>query len=151
MRIVLQRVQQARVDVDDETVGAIASGLLVFLGVTHSDSRKEADYLVDRIVNLRIFPDHERRMNRSILDIGGAFLVVSQFTLYGNCKKGRRPGFDQAAPPELARELYEYFVQRLQLSGSPVETGVFQAEMKVHLVNDGPVTFFLDSANNSES
>jgi len=151
MRIVLQRVQQARVDVDDETVGAIASGLLVFLGVTHSDSRKEADYLVDRIVNLRIFPDHERRMNRSILDIGGAFLVVSQFTLYGNCKKGRRPGFDQAAPPELARELYEYFVQRLQLSGRPVETGVFQAEMKVHLVNDGPVTFFLDSANNSES
>jgi D-tyrosyl-tRNA(Tyr) deacylase len=151
MRVVLQRVKQARVDVGGETVGAIGVGLLVFVGITHTDSRQDADYLVDRILHLRIFPDQERRMNRSILDAEGALLVVSQFTLYGNCKKGRRPSFDQAAPPEQASLLYEYFVQRLRLSNRPVETGVFQAEMEVHLVNDGPVTFFLDSGNNSDS
>ncbi|MGD0438034.1 MAG: D-aminoacyl-tRNA deacylase [Bryobacteraceae bacterium] len=151
MRVVLQRVKQARVDVGGETVGAIGVGLLVFVGITHTDSQQDADYLADRILHLRIFPDQERRMNRSILEAEGALLVVSQFTLYGNCKKGRRPSFDQAAPPEQARLLYEYFVQRLRLSDRPVETGVFQAEMEVHLVNDGPVTFSLDSANNSDS
>jgi D-tyrosyl-tRNA(Tyr) deacylase len=151
MRIVLQRVKRAHVEVGGETVGAIAGGLLVFLGITHIDSRKEADYLADRIVHLRIFSDHEGRMNRSILETEGALLVVSQFTLYGNCKKGRRPGFDQAARPEKARELYEYFIQRLRLCNRPVETGIFQAEMEVHIVNDGPVTFFLDTATNPES
>jgi len=151
MRIVLQRVKRARVDVGGETVGAIGAGLLVFVGITHADNQQAADYLADRILGLRIFPDQERRMNRSILEAEGALLVVSQFTLYGNCKKGRRPSFDQAAPPEQARLLYEYFVERLRLGARPVETGVFQAEMEVHLVNDGPVTFILDSANNSDS
>ncbi len=145
MRIVLQRVTEAEVQVSGETVGKIGPGLLILLGVTHSDSRADADYLADRVLHLRIFPDAERRMNRSVLDTAGALLVVSQFTLYGNCKKGRRPSFDQAAPPEHARPLYEYFVDRLRMSNSIVESGVFQAEMQVHLVNDGPVTFVLDS------
>jgi D-aminoacyl-tRNA deacylase len=151
MRIVLQRAKRAHVEVGGETVGAIADGLVIFLGITHLDSGKEAEYLADRIVHLRIFSDQEGRMNRSILETEGALLVVSQFTLYGNCKKGRRPGFDQAARPEQARELYEYFIQRLRLSNRPVETGIFQAEMEVHIVNDGPVTFILDTATNPES
>jgi|SRR5580658_5267409 D-tyrosyl-tRNA(Tyr) deacylase len=151
MRIVLQRVKQAHVDVAGETVGAIGLGLVIFVGITHGDRQPAADYLADRIVHLRIFPDDEGRMNRSILEAQGALLVVSQFTLYGNCKKGRRPSFDQAAPPEQARELYEYFVERLRLSNRPVETGVFQADMEVHILNDGPVTFILDSAVNFES
>lgn len=145
MRIVLQRVTSAHVDVEGETVGSIGHGLLVLLGVTHADTREDADYLASKVVQLRIFPDDAGRMNRSLLDTGGALLVVSQFTLYGDCRKGRRPGFDQAAPPEQARELYEYFVQRLQLGNVKVATGVFQAEMEVHLVNHGPVTFVLDT------
>jgi D-tyrosyl-tRNA(Tyr) deacylase len=149
MRVVLQRVKQARVQVGGETVGAIGPGLLIFLGVTHADQREDAEYLAGRIVQLRIFPDEEGRMNRSVLEAGGSLLAVSQFTLYGSCKKGRRPSFDQAAPPEQARELYEYFVECLRLSNTRVETGVFQAEMDVSLVNDGPVTFILDSARNS--
>jgi D-tyrosyl-tRNA(Tyr) deacylase len=151
MRIVLQRVKQAHVDIAGETVGAIGRGVVIFVGITHGDRREVADYLADRIVHLRIFPDDEGRMNRSILEVEGAFLVVSQFTLYGNCKKGRRPSFVEAARPEQARELYEYFVERLRLSNRPVETGVFQAEMEVHISNDGPVTFILDSASNFES
>ncbi len=151
MRVVLQRVKQARVDVAGATtVGKIGPGLLIFLGVTHSDTREDADYLADKIIHLRIFPDDEGRMNRSVLDTGGGLLVVSQFTLYGSCAKGRRPSFDQAAPPELARVLYEYFVERLRSSNSIVETGVFQAEMDVHLVNDGPVTFIVDSMRRAE-
>jgi len=150
MKIVLQRVKRAHVDVAGETVGAIGSGLVVFLGITHTDSGKEADHLADRVVQLRIFSDDTGRMNRSILETEGAFLVVSQFTLYGNCKKGRRPSFDQAARPDQARELYEYFIQRLRQSNRPVETGVFQAEMEVHIVNDGPVTFILDSGGDFE-
>lgn len=122
MRIIIQRVKRAHVDIAGETVGAIGTGLVVLLGITHNDTPKEADYLADRIVHLRIFPDLEGRMNRSILEAEGAFLVVSQFTLYGSCKKGRRPSFDQAAPPEQARALYEYFIQRLRLSNRPVET-----------------------------
>jgi len=150
MRAVLQRVTQARVAVEGETVGAIGKGLLILLGVTHTDTRADAEYLADRILLLRIFPDDSGRMNRSIQDAGGALLVVSQFTLYGNCKKGRRPSFDDAAPAEQARELYEYFVECLRKSNSKVETGVFQAEMKVQLVNDGPVTFILDSIRKSD-
>ncbi len=145
MRVLLQRVTEAKVVVDGQSVGAIGRGLLVFLGVTHTDSTRDADYLADRIVQLRIFPDEAGRMNRSLLESDGALLVVSQFTLYGSCRKGRRPSFDEAGRPELASQLYEYFVERLRLSGRPVETGVFQADMQVHLVNDGPVTFLFDS------
>jgi D-tyrosyl-tRNA(Tyr) deacylase len=145
MRIVLQRVTRAHVDVAGETVGSIGAGLVILLGVTHRDTREDADYLASKATQLRIFPDKAGRMNQSLLDAGGALLVVSQFTLYGDCRKGRRPSFDQAAAPEQARGLYEYFVERLESSNATVATGVFQAEMEVHLVNDGPVTFVLDS------
>lgn len=148
MKIVLQRVKSAHVDVAGETVGAIGTGLLILLGVTHSDGEEDAQYLAEKIVQLRIFPDAERRMNRSLLEVGASLLVVSQFTLYGDCRKGRRPSFDHAAPPEQARALYEYFIQRLKSSNITVESGVFQAEMEVHLINDGPVTFILDSDTN---
>ena len=130
-------------------MGAIRTGLLVLVGVTSTDTQKDAEYLADKIIHLRIFPDDVRRMNRSLLEAQGELLVVSQFTLYGDCRKGRRPGFDEAAPPEQAKTLYDYFVERLRLSNTIVETGVFQAEMEVHLINDGPVTFVLDSNKNS--
>jgi len=145
MRIVLQRVTRAHVEVAGETVGSIGAGLVIFLGVTHRDTREDADYLTSKVIQLRIFSDEARRMNRSLLDAGGALLVVSQFTLYGDCRKGRRPSFDKAASLEQARALYEYFVQCLELNNVKVATGVFQAEMEVYLVNDGPVTFVLDS------
>lgn len=147
MRVVLQRVKAAHVEVEGETVGSIGAGLLIFVGVTHSDQERDAECLAAKILNLRIFPDAEGRMNRSILEAEGELLIVSQFTLYGSCRKGRRPGFDQAARPELARQLYEYFVERLRASKRPIATGIFQAEMDVHLINDGPVTFLLDSAS----
>jgi len=150
MRVVIQRVKQAHVDVAGATVGSIGAGLVVFVGVGHADNRKDVEYLADKITQLRMFPDDARRMNLSLIEAGGGLLVISQFTLYGDCRKGRRPSFDQAAPPEQARELYEYFVQRLRSSNTTVETGVFQAEMEVHLVNDGPVTFVLDSHQNGE-
>jgi len=145
MRIVLQRVKEAHVDVAGATVGSISTGLLILIGVTSTDTPQDADYLADKVINLRIFPDEEGRMNRSILEVGGTLLVVSQFTLYGDCRKGRRPSFDRAAPPEQARRLYEYFIERLTSRNIIVQTGVFQAEMQIHLVNDGPVTFVLDS------
>jgi D-aminoacyl-tRNA deacylase len=145
MRIVLQRVKNARVDVAGETVGSIGVGSLILLGVTQRDKEEDADYLADKVVKLRIFPDEAGRMNRSLLEVGGSLLVVSQFTLYGDCRKGRRPSFDEVAPPEQARALYGYFIQRLKSSNIAVETGVFQAEMEIHLINDGPVTFILDS------
>ena len=126
-------------------MGSISTGLLILVGVTSTDTRQDADYLANKIISLRIFPDDEHRMNRSILEVGGSLLVVSQFTLYGDCRKGRRPSFDQAAPPEQARQLYEYFIERLSSRNIIVQTGVFQAEMQIHLVNDGPVTFVLDS------
>jgi len=116
------------------------------LGVTKTDTQADADYLVDKIANLRIFSDDAGKMNRSLLDVGGSLLVVSQFTLYGDCGKGRRPGFDLAAPAEQARALYEYFVEKGRLSGMGVETGIFQAHMQVSLTNDGPVTFMLESS-----
>lgn len=149
MRVVIQRVTEAHVDVAGATVGAIRTGLLVLVGVTSTDTQKDAEYLADKIVHLRIFPDDVKRMNRSLLEAQGELLVVSQFTLYGDCRKGRRPGFDEAAPPEQAKTLYDYFVERLRLSNTIVETGVFQAEMEVHLINDGPVTFVLDSNKSS--
>ena len=147
MRIVLQRVASARVDVNGITVGSIGPGILALLGISREDSREDADYLLDKLLHLRIFPDEERKMNRSVMDCGGSLLVVSQFTLYGDCRKGRRPSFDQAAPPEQALALYEHFVEAARRGPVPVQTGVFQAMMEVHLVNEGPVTILLDSAD----
>ena len=149
MRAVLQRVSQASVTVHADSLqtisGAIGPGLLVLLGVTHADTTKDADTLLDKIIQLRIFPDDAGKMNRSLVDSGGALLVVSQFTLYGDCRKGRRPSFDSAAPAATARTLYEYFVEAARNRGVPVETGVFQAHMEVALVNDGPVTLILET------
>jgi len=144
MRAVIQRVTEARVTVADEVVGEIGAGLLVLLGVARDDSAADAQYLVDKITNLRIFDDNEGKMNRSLLDVHGSMLVVSQFTLYGDVRRGRRPSYSDAAEPDKANELYQEFVKRVSLV-IHVETGVFQAMMKVSLVNDGPVTILLDS------
>jgi len=129
-------------------VGQIARGLLLLVGVGKGDSESDADYLAEKVANLRIFPDEAGKMNLSLLEAGGAALVVSQFTLYGDCTKGRRPGFDAAASPEVANTLYRYLIAKIQAVGIPVETGVFQAAMAVALVNDGPVTFVLESRSN---
>ena len=145
MRAVLQRVTHAQVEVGGEVVGSIGKGLLVLLGVAKGDSNADADWLVEKITNLRIFDDDAGKMNLSVLDTKGALLVVSQFTLYADTRRGRRPGFDQAARPEDARTLYEYFVDRARLTDLEIETGVFQAEMAVTLCNDGPVTLICDS------
>ncbi|AJF05626.1 D-aminoacyl-tRNA deacylase [Geoalkalibacter subterraneus] len=145
MRAVLQRVSEAAVVVDEQTVGAIGRGLLVLLGVGREDEESDVRYLAQKTAGLRIFEDEQGRMNRSVNDIGGAVLVVSQFTLYGDCRKGRRPGFSDAAPPQRADSLYRDYVAQLQALGLTVATGIFQADMKVSLVNDGPVTFLLDS------
>lgn len=145
MRAVLQRVSEARVRVGGEIVGEIAQGLLVLLGVGQGDAAADARFLADKIVGLRIFEDAQGKMNLSVEDVGGSLLVVSQFTLYGDCRQGRRPGFSAAAPPEQANALYEQFVGMLRGRGLRVATGVFQAEMTVALVNEGPVTLLLDS------
>lgn len=147
MRAVIQRVSRACVTVDGAVSGTIGRGYLVLLGVAKTDTLADAQYLADKTAGLRVFPDAEDKMNLSLADAGGAVLVVSQFTLYGDCRKGRRPSFDQAASPELARSLYEHYVEVLRARGLRVETGVFQAIMQVELVNDGPVTFLLDSAS----
>ena len=148
MRAVVQRVKQARVEVNGRTVGSIGPGVLVFLGVGREDSQKDCDYLANKIAHLRIFPDKADLMNLSLIDIGGAALVVSQFTLWGDCRKGRRPSFVKAAGPEKANELYEHFIGSLKEKGIHVETGQFQKMMDVFLVNDGPVTLILDSSKN---
>lgn len=145
MRAVIQRVSQASVSVDGQTVGQIARGLLVLLGVSTTDTTTDADYLADKITGLRIFEDENEKMNLSVVDVGGAILAVSQFTLYGDVRRGKRPSFDSAARPEQARELYDYFVDRIRHAGLKCETGQFQAHMDVALVNDGPVTILLDS------
>ena len=145
MRIVLQRVARASVEVAGETVGSIGRGLLVLVGVKRTDTQEQADFLADKTLNLRIFSDDAGKMNRNVTEAGGAILVVSQFTLYGDCRKVRRSSFDEAAPPDQARSLYDYFVERLRAGELVVETGVFQASMQVSLINDGPVTFILDS------
>ncbi len=145
MRAILQRVSEAKVIVQDSTVGTIRGGLLVFLGVGKGDSTEDADYLLDKVLGLRIFADDAGKMNRSIHEAGGSLLVISQFTLLADCRKGRRPSFDGAAPPDLAQELYNYFVAQAKRGPVPVETGIFQAHMDVHLVNQGPVTILLDS------
>jgi len=145
MRAVVQRVLEAAVRIEGEEVGRIGTGLLIFLGVGQGDNLEDADFLAEKVVHLRIFPDAEDKMNRSLLDIGGGVLVVSQFTLWGDCRKGRRPSFAGAAPPDLARSLYEAFVEKLRGYPITVETGRFQEMMAVHLINDGPVTLLLDS------
>lgn len=145
MRAVVQRVARAEVRIEGRTVGRIGRGLLVLVGVATGDTSETGKTLAEKIVNLRIFDDEQGRMNRSLLEAGGAVLCVSQFTLYGDCRKGRRPSYDRAAPPESARLLYEAFVESLRAFGVTVETGQFQAMMDVELVNDGPVTLLLDS------
>ena len=145
MRLVIQRVKESKVTVKGSTTGSIRSGLLVLIGISREDTRADADYMLDKLLGLRIFPDDSGKMNRNIGESGGALLLVSQFTLYGDCRKGRRPSFDRAAPPEQAQPLYEYFVESARRGTVPVETGIFQASMEVHLINDGPVTILLDS------
>lgn len=145
MRAVIQRVAKASVEISNEVVGEIDAGLLVLLGVARGDANTDADYLAEKIVNLRVFDDDDGKMNRSLLETGGAVLVVSQFTLYGDVRRGRRPSYSDAAEPEKANALYQYFVERVRSFGVKVETGVFQAMMKVSLTNDGPVTILLDS------
>jgi len=150
MRLVIQRVREARVTVNDGVTGSIRTGLLVFLGVSRTDTVEDADYLTGKLLGLRIFPDADGKMNRNLQEAGGSLLIVSQFTLYGDCRKGRRPNFDRAAPPEQAQDLYNYFVESAKRGPVPVETGVFQAIMQVHIVNDGPVTILIDSAERAK-
>lgn len=144
MRAVLQRVKHAKVEVDAKTVGEIQKGLLIFLGVSKDDTTAEAESLSQKITQLRIFEDPQGKMNLSVSDLDAAVLVVSQFTLYGDCRKGRRPSFDQAAPPEAAEHLYEHFVEQFRRQHIEVQTGIFRAMMNVSLTNDGPVTFVLE-------
>jgi len=145
MRAVIQRVSQASVEVDGQITGAIGNGLLILLGIAKTDTEKEADYLVDKIIGLRIFPDEAGKMNRSVREAGGSLLIVSQFTLYGDVRKGRRPSFDLAAGPQEAERLYEYFVRRARETGITIATGIFQAMMQVQLINDGPVTIICET------
>jgi D-tyrosyl-tRNA(Tyr) deacylase len=145
MRAVVQRVTRAKVSVKHSTSGEIGLGLLVLLGVGHEDSEADARYLAEKIAGLRIFEDADGKMNRSVQDAGGSVLAVSQFTLYGDVRRGKRPSFDAAAPPEQARRLYEFFIERIRATGLRCESGRFQEMMQVELVNDGPVTILLDS------
>ncbi|MFH1625575.1 MAG: D-aminoacyl-tRNA deacylase [Pseudomonadota bacterium] len=147
MKAVIQRVKNSRVSVDDQLVGEIGKGILVFLGVEKDDTRTHADYLASKIVNLRIFEDSDGKMNLSLRDVKGNVLVISQFTLMGDCRKGRRPSFTDAAEPEKAEELYQYFISQIRKNNIIVSTGKFQAKMDVYILNDGPVTFLLDSKN----
>jgi D-tyrosyl-tRNA(Tyr) deacylase len=145
MRAVVQRVSEARVEIDGEVVGEIGHGLLVLLGITHGDTSEQAEWLAEKIVGLRIFEDDEGKMNRDVIEVGGGILVVSQFTLYGDCRKGRRPSFIEAAPPAVAVPLYAAFVDGLRARGVRTATGRFGAMMRVELVNEGPVTLIVDS------
>lgn len=145
MRAVVQRVSQARVRVSSKVTGEIGTGVVVLMGVAKTDDEAAAEQLAEKIHGLRLFNDEERKMNRSLADVGGAVLAISQFTLYGDCRKGRRPSFDRAAPAEQAKALYEAFIAALQRRGLHVESGVFQAMMEVELVNDGPVTLLVDT------
>ncbi|MBF8152341.1 D-tyrosyl-tRNA(Tyr) deacylase [Exiguobacterium sp. TBG-PICH-001] len=149
MRVVLQRVKEASVTVDEEVIGQIKQGFLLLVGVTHEDTIDQVNWLADKIAGLRVFEDEEERMNRSLQDVDGQILSVSQFTLYGDVKKGRRPAFTEAAKPDLANELYEAFNERLRAQGLTVETGQFGAMMDIALVNDGPVTLILEKEANA--
>ena len=144
MKVLIQRVKNASVTIDNEVFSSINQGLLVFLGVEKADTSVQANWLVDKILKLRIFEDENKKMNLSVSDIKGEILVVSQFTLAGDCKKGTRPSFDNAMPPKEAKELYEYFVSEIKKSGLEVQTGVFGAMMDIALINDGPVTFMIE-------
>jgi D-aminoacyl-tRNA deacylase len=146
MRAVVQRVSRAKVTVNDWTAGEIGLGLLVLLGVGQSDTEADATYLAEKVAGLRIFEDGDGKMNLSVLEVGGSVLAVSQFTLFGDVRRGKRPSFDAAAPPDPARRLYEFFVERVRAAGVRCETGRFQETMQVELVNDGPVTILLDSS-----
>ena len=145
MRAVIQRVSRASVTVDGAVVGAIERGLLVFLGVGKDDTQKGIDFVADKIAHLRIFEDTEGKMNLSVTDIGGKVLLISQFTLFGDCRKGRRPDFTAAGPPDMAKRLYEQTIETIKAKAVPVQTGVFAAHMDIEAVNDGPVTLILDS------
>lgn len=145
MRVVLQRSKQANVKVNDEIIGQITHGFVLLVGITHTDTTEDVNYIAEKIVNLRVFEDDEGKMNLSLLDVGGEILSVSQFTLYGDCRKGRRPSFTDAAKPEYANNLYEEFNRALAAKGVKVETGKFGAMMDVSLTNDGPVTLILES------
>ncbi|MGC5327994.1 D-aminoacyl-tRNA deacylase [Brevibacillus sp. SYSU BS000544] len=146
MRVVVQRSKQARVEVEDTIVGQIEHGLVLLVGITHEDTEKDVEFIADKIANLRIFADDEEKMNHSVIDTGGQILSISQFTLYGDCRKGRRPNFMAAARPEQAEVLYEMFNQKLREKGLIVATGKFGAMMQVHLINDGPVTLIVESS-----
>ncbi len=146
MRAVIQRVSRASVTVDGETTGEIGAGVLVLLGIHRDDGTREIHWMAEKILNLRIFEDENGKMNDSLLDTGGAMLIVSQFTLYGDCRKGRRPGYSSAVPPESAKNLYQQFIDSVKQKNIPVSCGRFQAHMDVDLVNDGPVTLMLDSS-----
>ena len=145
MRAVIQRVKSSSVTVNKKQINQIGPGILVLLGVSHTDEASDAEYLSDKVSNLRIFEDSDGKMNRSLIDIGGEILVVSQFTLYGDCSKGRRPSFINAAPPEKAERLYEYFSEQMRKKGIPVQNGQFKTMMDVSLINDGPVTLIVES------
>lgn len=145
MRFIIQRVQKSSVTVDNKTVGKINKGFLVLIGITHTDTKEIADKMIKKMVNLRVFSDENDKMNLALKDVEGELLLISQFTLYADCKKGNRPSFVNAAKPEYANELYEYIIENCKESGYGVQTGVFGADMKVELLNDGPVTIVLDS------
>lgn len=145
MKLVVQKVSQASVDVDGKTIGSIGQGFMVLLGLHRDDTHEKSDYMIKKLLNLRVFPDQDGKMNKSLLDVSGKLLVVSQFTLYGNCQKGNRPSFVEAMPPVQAEEFYYQFVQKLEDAyGRKIETGQFQAHMQVSLINDGPVTIVLE-------
>jgi D-aminoacyl-tRNA deacylase len=144
MKIVIQRVSEAGAEVDGKTVGKIGKGLLVYLSVGKGDTKSNAEFIADKLSNLRVFSDENDKMNLSVRDVGGQILLVSNFTLHGDCRKGRRPGFDAAAEPTFANELYDYTVNLVRQQGIKVETGIFGASMKVESINDGPVTFVID-------
>lgn len=144
MRVLIQRVKNASVTIDGKEISKINKGFLVFVGITHTDTEKEADYLVKKVTNLRVFEDENGKMNLSLKDVDGKLLVVSQFTLYGNCENGNRPSFTEAAKPDIANPLYEYFCSKCEQTGIEVQKGIFGADMKISLLNDGPVTIMIE-------
>lgn len=144
MRFLVQRVKEASVEVNQQLVGKIQKGYLVLIGITHTDTEKEADFLVNKLINLRIFTDENDKMNLNLKQVNGEILLVSQFTLYGNASHGNRPDFIEAARPEYAKKLYEYIIEKVKENGINTQTGIFGADMKVHLINDGPVTIMLE-------
>ena len=144
MKVLIQRVKQASVKVDEKQISKIDQGFLVFVGITHTDTQKEADYLAKKVTNLRVFEDQNEKMNLSLKDVNGKLLIVSQFTLYGNCENGNRPSFTDAAKPDYAKDLYDYFCNKCAETGIEVQTGIFGADMKINLINDGPVTLMIE-------